>query len=91
MHKVARGYIVSPPKPPPQLCPAGRCKLAFSWPHPSICIIYPAPAVAECHAFPGWEGLGGTSHNQPLVLKVLLSFSTSAGLSGARGARQGPP
>lgn len=39
-------------------------------------------------ALRGWV-LG--AHNQPVLLKAPLSSSTWAGLSGARGARQGPP
>lgn len=37
------------------------------------------------------RGSGRTPHNQPLVVKVPLNSSTWGALSGARGARQGPP
>lgn len=91
MHKVARGYIVSPPN----LLPSSVQQEGVSWLSPGripVSALYTQlPRLLSVMPSRGGKGWGGTSHNQPLVLKVLLSFSTSAGLSGARGARQGPP
>lgn len=57
----------------------------------NIPVFLPRPLSLGSLALLPFQAVGGTLHNQPLVLKVLLSSSTWAGLSGARGVRQGPP
>lgn len=82
--KGGQGVLGVPPARSAQGSPVqqeGLRWVAFSWPHPSVPTMSPAPC-----AFPV-----RIPHNQPLALKVPLSSSTWGGLSGARGARQGPP
>lgn len=62
--------------------------------NPGVPTMSPAPGGPWFRMGQGEVALRGRvlgAHNQPVLLKAPLSSSTWAGLSGARGARQGPP